>query len=192
VQQGVALKHDDRLTSLGRLYWNHQSTLTAADIERWRVLVGLAFRDSERDDLNWLARIERRHEDNPTALTPFVRDSWILGLNTNLRLGRGHTLTQHWAYKWSHEAFAPDLLNRTRIGLVFMRYTHNLTERIDLDVHGGVNQSVLIKIEHLRTQAVCHHRHRFAPYEAGSKYNFFKFRILRIQYFSHYIICVLW
>lgn len=138
VQQGVALKHDDRLTSLGRLYWNHQSTLTAADIERWRVLVGLAFRDSERDDLNWLARIERRHEDNPTALTPFVRDSWILGLNTNLRLGRGHTLTQHWAYKWSHEAFAPDLLNRTRIGLVFMRYTHNLTERIDLDVHGGV------------------------------------------------------
>ena len=59
-------------------------------------------------------------------------------------------------------------------------------------LHGGINQSVLIKIEHLRTQAVCHHRHRFAPYEAGSKYNFFKFRILRIQYFSHYIICVLW
>jgi predicted porin len=138
LQQGMALRHDDKFTSLGRLYWNHQSTLTAADIERWRVLVGIAYRDDVQDDLNWLARIERKHESNPTASTPFVRDAWIVGLHTNYRLGRGHTLTQHWAYKWSNERFAQGLTNHSRIGLAFLRYTHNLTERVDLDVHGGV------------------------------------------------------
>ena len=138
IQQGLALKHDSRLTSLGRMYWNQQKTPTAATIDRWRVMVGFAYRDDVQDDLSWLARLEHRYENNPAAATPFERDTWIFGLNTNYRLGRGHTLTQHWAYKWSNEQFAQGLSNNSRIGLVFMRYTHNLTERVDLDVHGGV------------------------------------------------------
>lgn len=138
IQQGLVVRHNPRFISLGKLYWSEQDTPTAGQIRRWRVLTGFAFRDHEQDDLNWLARVERRHESNPTASTPFVRDVWIAGLHVNHRVSMRGTFTQHWAYKWAHETFGGGLRHRSRIGLVFMRYTHDLTDRLDLGVHGGV------------------------------------------------------
>jgi uncharacterized repeat protein (TIGR01451 family) len=138
IQHGLALRHNSRYTSLGRLYWSQQNNRSGADIDRWRVMVGFAYRDDVRDDLSWLARMEHRYEDNAAAATPFERDTWIFGLNTNYRIGPTDTLTQHWAYKWSNEKFPHGVTNNSRIGLVFGRYTRNVTKRLDLDLHGGL------------------------------------------------------
>jgi uncharacterized repeat protein (TIGR01451 family) len=138
LQQGVALKHTADLTSLARLYWNQQTNASAQDVQRWRVLVGLAHRDVAVDDLNWLARVERRYEDDPTASTPYAKQSWITGLHLNRRLRGANTLSQHWAYKSTKESYAGDLNSSSHIGLMFLRYTHSFTTRWDGDIHGGV------------------------------------------------------
>ena len=137
-QQGISLKQSTDLTSLARLYWNQQTNASSQDITRWRILVGFAHRDVSVDDLNWLARIERRYEVDPTATLPFDKKSWIMGLHTNQRLWSGNTVTQHWAYKLSEESYSGDLKSSSRIGLMFLRYTHSFSKRWDGDVHGGL------------------------------------------------------
>lgn len=137
IQQGLAIRHVGYFTSLGRLYLSQQNFNNATRIDRWRMMVGFAYRDDLHDDLSWLARMEHRYEENSVATTPFDRESWILGLNTNYRIGPQDTLTQHLAYKWSLETFPNGLTSRSRLGLVFTRYTRQLSKRLDLDLHGG-------------------------------------------------------
>ena len=140
---GIAWKSGRNLTFLAReAYAKTDSKTGLADRTQGRVQLGLAYRQTDKDRFNALAKYEFRTDDNPTQFgnptfaQNLTRRVHIMSLDGNYQPTSNTQMRLHYAWKKAYEA-TPNLTSRTSVHLLSARLTKDLNRRIALSLIGS-------------------------------------------------------
>lgn len=130
----VARKLDRDWTLLGRHYLLRTDYRARGDIAQHRSIVGVAYRDTDRNRVNALAKLEHRLESDATDATAGELRSraWIASLHGDWHPSRPWWLTGRLAGKWQDDRFEGGVRDRFRAQLAAGRVVWDVTERWDL------------------------------------------------------------
>ncbi|MET0208943.1 MAG: hypothetical protein ABW220_07855, partial [Burkholderiaceae bacterium] len=133
---GTAAKLDADWTWLARnsLAITRNSGLIAGDILQERLQTGLAYRDSENDVWNALAKLEHRYESDETRLDASLKRAVdVISFNANYQPVKALVLTGRVAAKWVDDR-SGGLRSRYAAQLVGARATYDLSPHWDLGI----------------------------------------------------------
>ena len=136
----AARKLDRDWTLLARNYLLQTGYARGGDVFQNRFQVGAAYRDTDTNRWNGLARYERLYEQDSTSIAlPIDRVADIVSLSANWQPARAWTFSGRLAGKLGRDRLA-DISTSTRSGLLSGRALWDVTERWDL----GLMASTLV------------------------------------------------
>jgi hypothetical protein len=136
----VARKLARDWTLLARNYALHTDYAARGDVLQNRAQVGLAFRETDRNRVNALARIEHKYErDASNALVGELRSAaWIVSTHADWHPSRPWWLSGRVAAKWQRDRFEGGVASRFAAQLLSARMVYDITEDWDLGVMAAV------------------------------------------------------
>jgi uncharacterized repeat protein (TIGR01451 family) len=136
----VAVKLERDWTLLGRTIYNLTQNNDGSERTLARGQIGVAYRDTDTNRWNGLARYERLYEQDSTSIAlPIDRVADIVSLSANWQPARAWTFSGRLAGKLGRDRLA-DISTSTRSGLLSGRALWDVTERWDL----GLMASTLV------------------------------------------------
>ncbi len=137
----AAVKVNRNWTFLGRHVWNHieakevtttTSSTAASDRVLQRLRVGLAYRQTDTNQFDALAMIEKKRESDTAALaTNAYRNVWIGSAHFNYQPQRSLVINGQYATKWANETIT-GIPTNSHISLLGARATWDVSERWDV------------------------------------------------------------
>lgn len=133
-QVTVARKLARDWTLLGRNYLLRTDYAARGDVLQDRAQLGLAYRDTDTNRVNGLARIEHKLErDASNAAVGELRTrAWIASAHADWHPSRPWWLTGRVAGKWQTDRFEAGVTDSFRAQLLSGRITYDITERWDI------------------------------------------------------------
>jgi hypothetical protein len=133
-QVTVARKLDRDWTLLGRNYLLRTDYAARGDVLQGRAQLGLAYRDTDTNRVNALARIEHKLErDASNAAVGELRTrAWIASAHADWHPNRPWWLTGRVAGKWQTDRFEAGVTDRFNAQLLSGRVVYDITERWDI------------------------------------------------------------
>ncbi len=130
----VARKLDRDWTLLGRNYLLRTDYAARGDVLQNRAIVGLAYRETDRNRVNALAKLEYKQEtDASNAAVGELRSrAWIASTHADWHPSRPWWLTARIAGKWQADRFELGVEDRFKAALVSGRMVYDITENWDL------------------------------------------------------------
>jgi hypothetical protein len=137
---GIASKLTRDWTLLGRniVSITRNKGFSSGDKLDERMQLGVAYRETDNDRWNGLARIEYRYEDDETLLEASKRNTQLLSTHWNYQPSKPLVLNGRYAAKWVTD-HTNGLNTKYNMHLISGRVTYDLTHRWDI----GVNVSTL-------------------------------------------------
>ena len=132
---GIAYRYNDEVTLLAKDIY---SQVTYNDGHRTlnRFQLGAAYRDNDSNQLDMLAKLEYRLDDNNTGDDPYQKDTVIWSLNGNYHPTRPLTLSGHYAGKYTQ--FSADNISHDNTAhALYGRGLYDLSERWDVGLQAG-------------------------------------------------------
>lgn len=132
---GIAYRYNDEVTLLAKDIY---SQVTYNDGHRTlnRFQLGTAYRDNDSNQLDMLAKLEYRLDDNNTGDDPYQKDTVIWSLNGNYHPTRPLTLSGHYAGKYTQ--FSADNISHDNTAhALYGRGLYDLSERWDVGLQAG-------------------------------------------------------
>jgi hypothetical protein len=132
----VARKLDRDWTLLGRHYLLRTDYRARGDVQQQRSVLGLAYRDTDRNRVNALAKLEHRLErDASNAAAGELRSrAWIASAHADWHPSRPWWVTGRVAGKWQQDRFEAGVEDSFRAQLVSGRVVWDISERWDVGV----------------------------------------------------------
>lgn len=137
---GFAYKYSKNTTLLAKNIVSQTNSKTTSSGDRLinRFQLGLAYRDTERDRFDALAKVEYRYDHNQSDLTnPYLKHVYILSHHLNYHPMKDLTISGNYAVKSVNTTFS----NLESSGVTHMlsaRSIYDITERWDAGVNTGV------------------------------------------------------
>ncbi len=158
----VARKLDRDWTLLARNYLLRTDYAARGDVLQNRAILGVAYRETDRNRVNALAKIEFKHEtdaSNP-AVGELRSKAWIASTHADWHPSRPWWLTGRLAAKWQSDRFEGGVDDRFKAAFVSGRLTYDMTERWDLGAlvaaqfgqHGARQSAVGVEAGYLLSQ----------------------------------------
>jgi large repetitive protein len=137
---GIASKLSRDWTFLGRniVSITKNKGFTTGDKLDERMQLGVAYRETDNDRWNGLARIEYRYEDDETQLEAIKRNTRLLSTHWNYQPSKPLVLSGRYAGKWITD-HTNGLNTKYNLHLISGRVTYDLTTNWDI----GLNVSTL-------------------------------------------------
>ena len=137
---GVAYKYSDDVTLLAKNVVSLTDSKNDSSGDRLvdRFQLGLAYRDTEHNRFDALAKVEYRYDDNKTDLNnPYLKHVYIFSNHLNYHPTRDFTLSGQYAVKNVQATFSG--LESTGMTHMFSaRAIYDINERWDAGIHTGV------------------------------------------------------
>lgn len=137
---GVAYKYSDDVTLLAKNVVSLTDSKNDSSGDRLvdRFQLGLAYRDTEHNRFDALAKVEYRYDDNKTDLNnPYLKHVYIFSNHLNYHPTRDFTLSGQYALKNVQATFSG--LESTGMTHMFSaRAIYDINERWDAGIHTGV------------------------------------------------------
>ncbi len=112
------------------------SSFVESDRAYARTRLGLAYRQTDRNRWNALARYEHRYDRNPDFTNlETTRSAHVLSAHVNTLLAPELLVRAQWASKWASET-SPDFTSDETAHLLALRGTYDLTDRLDVGLIG--------------------------------------------------------
>jgi hypothetical protein len=136
----VARKLDRDWTLLGRNYVLGTNYAARGDVLQNRAQLGVAYRDTDTNRVNALAKIEYKLERDASnaELGALKSRAWILSTHADYHPSRPWWLTGRLAGKWQADRFENGVRDRFHAQLLAGRVVYDVTENWDLGVLGAV------------------------------------------------------
>nr|WP_040332298.1 SdrD B-like domain-containing protein [Acinetobacter nectaris] len=137
---GFAYKYSENTTLLAKNIVSQTNSKTTSSGDRLinRFQLGLAYRDTERDRFDALAKVEYRYDHNQSDLTnPYLKHVYILSHHLNYHPMKDLTISGNYAVKSVNTTFS----NLESSGVTHMlsaRSIYDITEQWDAGVNTGV------------------------------------------------------
>jgi hypothetical protein len=132
----LARKLDRDWTLLARHYGLHTDYRSRGDIQQDRSQVGIAYRQTDTNRINALAKLERKVETDASnaAIGTLKSSAWIASLLADYHPSRPWWATGRLAAKWQTDRFEGGVPSSFKATLVSGRLVHDLTERWDISL----------------------------------------------------------
>ncbi|WP_425283445.1 SdrD B-like domain-containing protein [Acinetobacter boissieri] len=136
---GVAYKYSEDVTLLAKNIFSHTNSKSSSSGDRLinRFQLGMAYRDTERNRFDALAKVEYRYDHNQTDLTnPYLKHVYILSHHVNYHPVKDWTFSGQYAVKSVNTTFS----NLESSGVTHMlsaRTMYDINERWDAGAHTG-------------------------------------------------------
>jgi hypothetical protein len=139
-QVTVARKLDRDWTALARNYLLKTDYTAKGDVLQDRFQIGLAYRDTDTNRLNALAKVEFKNEtDASNAVTGELRTrATIVSTHADYHPSRPWWMTGRVAGKWQTDQFEGGVQSSFKAALLAGRLVYDITESWDLGVLGAV------------------------------------------------------
>ncbi|MCH7391203.1 SdrD B-like domain-containing protein [Acinetobacter dispersus] len=137
---GAAYKYSDDVTLLAKNVVSLTDSKNDSSGDRLidRFQLGLAYRDTERNRFDALAKVEYRYDDNKTDLSnPYLKHVYIFSNHLNYHPTRDLTLSSQYAVKNVETTFS-GLASTGMTHMFSARAMYDINERWDAGVHTGV------------------------------------------------------
>lgn len=136
----VARKLDRDWTLLARNHLLRTDYAARGDVLQDRAQVGIAYRDTDTNRVNALAKVEHKLERDDSDATRGTLESraWILSTHADWHPSRPWWVTGRWAAKWQTDRFDGGVRDNFRAQLLAGRAVWDVTERWDVGVLGAV------------------------------------------------------
>lgn len=137
---GAAYKYSDDMTLLAKNVVSLTDSKNDSSGDRLidRFQLGLAYRDTEHNRFDALAKVEYRYDDNKTDLSnPYLKHVYIFSNHLNYHPTRDLTLSSQYAVKNVETTFS-GLASTGMTHMFSARAMYDINERWDAGVHTGV------------------------------------------------------
>jgi len=137
---GAAYKYSDDVTLLAKNVVSLTDSKNDSSGDRLidRFQLGLAYRDTEHNRFDALAKVEYRYDDNKTDLSnPYLKHVYIFSNHLNYHPTRDLTLSSQYAVKNVETTFS-GLASTGMTHMFSARVMYDINERWDAGVHTGV------------------------------------------------------
>lgn len=132
---GVAYRYSDEITLLAKdIYSQVDYDDGHRTINRFQL--GAAYRDYDSNQLDMLAKLEYRLDDNATGNDPYQKDAIVWSLSGNYHPTRPLTLSGHYAGKYT-EYDAQGIASDNTAHAVYARGLYDISERWDIGLQAG-------------------------------------------------------
>ena len=132
---GVAYRYNDEVTLLAKdIYSKVDYDDGHRTINRFQL--GAAFRDYDSNQLDMLAKLEYRLDDNATGDDPYQKDAIVWSWSGNYHPTRPLTLSGHYAGKYT-EYDAQGIASDNTAHAVYARSLYDISERWDIGLQAG-------------------------------------------------------
>ncbi|MGO2230863.1 outer membrane protein [Psychrobacter sp.] len=132
---GIAYRYTDDITLLAKDIYSHVDYNDGhRTINRFQL--GAAYRDYDSNQLDMLAKLEYRMDDNSTGTAPYQQDTTIWSWNANYHPTRPLTLSGRYAGKYT-EYDADGLVSDNTAHAVYGRGLYDISERWDIGLQAG-------------------------------------------------------
>ncbi|WP_299187451.1 hypothetical protein [uncultured Psychrobacter sp.] len=132
---GIAYRYNDEVTLLAKdIYSRVDYNDGHRTINRFQL--GAAYRDYDSNQLDMLAKLEYRLDDNNTGTDPYQKDSLIWSWSGNYHPTRPLTLSGHYAGKYNQYE-ADNLESDNTAHAAYVRSLYDISERWDIGVQAG-------------------------------------------------------
>lgn len=132
---GIAYRYNDEVTLLAKdIYSRVDYNDGHRTINRFQL--GAAYRDYDSNQLDMLAKLEYRLDDNNTGTDPYQKDSLIWSWSGNYHPTRPLTLSGHYAGKYNQYK-ADSLESDNTAHAAYVRSLYDISERWDIGVQAG-------------------------------------------------------
>ena len=132
----VARKLHRDWTLLARHYSLHTRYRSRGDVSQDRSQLGLAFRETDRNRVNALFKIEHKQESDASneAVGTLKSAAWIASTHADYHPSRPWWLTGRYAAKWQTDRFEGNVPSSFRAQLLAARLVYDVTENWDVSV----------------------------------------------------------
>jgi hypothetical protein len=136
----VARKLDRDWTLLARNYLLKTDYAARGDVFQDRAQLGLAYRDTDRNRINALAKIEYKTETDASnaAVGELKSRAWIVSLHGDYHPSRPWWTTGRLAAKWQRDVFEGGVPSSFKAALAAGRLVYDITENWDIGVLAAV------------------------------------------------------
>ncbi|WP_372829303.1 SdrD B-like domain-containing protein [Psychrobacter maritimus] len=132
---GVAYRYSDEITLLAKdIYSQVDYDDGHRTINRFQL--GAAYRDYDSNQLDMLAKLEYRLDDNATGNAPYQKDAIVWSWSGNYHPTRPLTLSGHYAGKYT-EYDAQGIASDNTAHAVYARGLYDISERWDIGLQAG-------------------------------------------------------
>ena len=132
---GVAYRYNDEVTLLAKdIYSKVDYDDGHRTINRFQL--GAAYRDYDSNQLDMLAKLEYRLDDNATGDDPYQKDAIVWSWSGNYHPTRPLTLSGHYAGKYT-EYDAQGIASDNTAHAVYARGLYDISERWDIGLQAG-------------------------------------------------------
>ena len=132
---GIAYRYSDEVTLLAKdIYSKVDYDDGYRTINRFQL--GAAYRDYDSNQLDMLAKLEYRLDDNATGDDPYQKDAIIWSWSGNYHPARPLTLSGHYAGKYT-EYDAQGIASDNTAHAVYARGLYDISERWDIGLQAG-------------------------------------------------------
>ncbi|MBA2057581.1 DUF11 domain-containing protein [Psychrobacter cryohalolentis] len=132
---GVAYRYSDEVTLLAKdIYSKVDYDNGHRTINRFQL--GAAYRDYDSNQLDMLAKLEYRLDDNATGDDPYQKDAIVWSWSGNYHPTRPLTLSGHYAGKYT-EYDAQGIASDNTAHAVYARGLYDISERWDIGLQAG-------------------------------------------------------
>ncbi|WP_201628633.1 DUF11 domain-containing protein [Psychrobacter maritimus] len=132
---GVAYRYSDEITLLAKdIYSQVDYDDGHRTINRFQL--GAAYRDYDSNQLDMLAKLEYRLDDNATGNDPYQKDAIVWSWSGNYHPTRPLTLSGHYAGKYT-EYDAQGIASDNTAHAVYARGLYDISERWDIGLQAG-------------------------------------------------------
>lgn len=132
---GVAYRYNDQVTLLAKdIYSKVDYDDGHRTINRFQL--GAAYRDYDSNQLDMLAKLEYRLDDNATGDDPYQKDAIVWSWSGNYHPTRPLTLSGHYAGKYT-EYDAQGIASDNTAHAVYARGLYDISERWDIGLQAG-------------------------------------------------------
>ncbi|WP_426222944.1 SdrD B-like domain-containing protein [Psychrobacter sp. DWR1-2-3] len=132
---GVAYRYSDKITLLAKdIYSQVDYDDGHRTINRFQL--GAAYRDYDSNQLDMLAKLEYRLDDNATGNDPYQKDAIVWSWSGNYHPTRPLTLSGHYAGKYT-EYDAQGIASDNTAHAVYARGLYDISERWDIGLQAG-------------------------------------------------------
>jgi hypothetical protein len=142
IQGTVARKLSRDWTLLARNYTllTNYSDPNRGEVLQNRIQLGVAFRETDRNRVNALAKLERKFESDASnpALGTLRSMAWIASTHADWHPSRPWWLTGRLASKWQKDQFERGVRSNFKAVLASGRVVYDVTENIDLGLMGAM------------------------------------------------------
>ncbi|WP_230658883.1 SdrD B-like domain-containing protein [Psychrobacter sp. I-STPA10] len=132
---GVAYRYDDNITLLAKdIYSNVDYTNGHRMMNRFQL--GAAYRDYDSNQLDMLAKVEYRTDDNQTGTAPYQKDATIWSWHGNYHPTRPLTISGHYAGK--HTQYKTNNSDNSNTAhTAYIRGLYDINEKWDAGLQAG-------------------------------------------------------